>query len=268
MDRIKYRRHKDYLISIIDLVRNGELRGACDKLAGYLEGKSRRYYNEIIVHCAKLKQLQRDERMGLVSPTEAQQTRSQVTFGVLELIAELRKGVLVQNESSRTKDIADNQGETDDIESNRKQEQLIERFENPNKYDVALSFAGEDRKYAEEIAKLLAEKGIRTFYDQFEQAHLWGKDLYEHLQSVYRDNARYCVIILSRFYAQKLWTRHELKQAQTRAFLENKEYILPLRLDDTIIPGINETVSYIDMRNTSIMEIVKLLVTKLSNGSE
>ncbi len=104
-------------------------------------------------------------------------------------------------------------------------------------YDVALSFAGEDREKAEELAGLLTSRKLRVFYDLYEQAELWGKDLYQHLQSVYRDRAKYCVIFSSKAYAEKLWTKHELRQAQARAFTENREYILPIRIDDTDIPG-------------------------------
>jgi small GTP-binding protein len=133
------------------------------------------------------------------------------------------------------------------------------------KYQVALSFAGEDRAHAEKLAKLLKDRHISVFYDSYEQAELWGKDLYQHFQSVYRDKAQYCVVFLSQSYAQKLWTRHELKQAQARAFRENKEYILPVRIDKTEIPGINETIGYIDLRLTPVEEIADLLVEKLSS---
>ncbi|MEA3282582.1 MAG: TIR domain-containing protein [Euryarchaeota archaeon] len=133
------------------------------------------------------------------------------------------------------------------------------------KYQVALSFAGENRKFAERLAGLLKEKDISVFYDKYEQADLWGKDLYQHLQSVYRDKAHYCVVFLSHAYAQKLWTRHELESAQARAFREHKEYILPVKIDDTEIPIINETIGYIDLRSTPLEEIANMLVKKLSS---
>ena len=132
-------------------------------------------------------------------------------------------------------------------------------------YDVALSFAGEDRKYAEELAVLLNSGGYKPFYDEYEQAVLWGKNLYVHLSSVYKDKARFCVVFLSEYYAKKLWTRHELESAQARAFEENKEYILPVRLDDTEIPGILPTVMYLDLRQVSIQEVYQALVQKLSS---
>jgi hypothetical protein len=130
-------------------------------------------------------------------------------------------------------------------------------------FDIALSFAGEDRARAEELAEGLRALDVRAFYDRYEQAKLWGKDLYQHLQTVYRDKARYCVIFVSKHYAEKVWPRHELKQAQARAFRENIEYILPLRLDDTDLPGLNPTVGYIDLRQHSMSDVKDLLLRKV-----
>jgi hypothetical protein len=76
-------------------------------------------------------------------------------------------------------------------------------------YDVAVSFAGENRPKAEQFAGLLKAQGLNVFYDEWEQANLWGRDLYEHLDEVYRKKARYCVMFLSEAYARKAWTNHE-----------------------------------------------------------
>lgn len=130
-------------------------------------------------------------------------------------------------------------------------------------YDLALSFAGENRATVNEFAAALDALGIRVFYDDYEKADLWGKDLYQHLQTVYRDRARYCIIFVSEAYARKLWTKHELQQAQARAFRESSEYILPVRLDDTNIPGLNATTGYIDLRHTSLEELTELVTEKL-----
>ena len=130
-------------------------------------------------------------------------------------------------------------------------------------FDVALSFAGENRDVVEELASLLVRDNVRVFYDSYEMANLWGKDLYQHLQGVYRDQARYCIIFVSEPYAQKVWTRHELKQAQARAFRENREYILPVRLDDTEVHGLNATTGYFDLRQHSVKELRGVILEKL-----
>jgi hypothetical protein len=71
-------------------------------------------------------------------------------------------------------------------------------------YDVALSFAGEDRSYAKQLADALRGRGIKVFYDDYEKANLWGKDLYTHLSEVYQNNAHYVVMFISHHYAAKV----------------------------------------------------------------
>lgn len=130
-------------------------------------------------------------------------------------------------------------------------------------YDVALSFAGEDRVYVERIANLLLEQGIKVFYDKFETANLWGKDLYQYLSDIYRTKAEFCVIFISKYYKEKNWTRHELRNAQNRAFIDNKEYILPIFIDDVELDGLNSTIGYIRSNEFMDFEIANLIVTKL-----
>ena len=132
------------------------------------------------------------------------------------------------------------------------------------KYDVVLSFAGEDRQHAKALRYLLEADGYEVFYDEDELADLWGKNLYDYLSSVYKDRARYCVMFLSKHYEQKLWTNHERQMAQARAFKENREYILPVRIDDTEIPGIPPTIGYLDLRSITIEEVYEALDKKLS----
>lgn len=130
-------------------------------------------------------------------------------------------------------------------------------------YEVALSFAGEDRAYVSEVAKALAENGVRVFYDEYETVTLWGKDLYEHLRDIYQNQARFTILFASRAYASKVWTNHERQSAQARAIAERKEYILPARFDDAEIPGLLPTTGYIDLSRTSPREFVDLILAKL-----
>jgi hypothetical protein len=134
-------------------------------------------------------------------------------------------------------------------------------------YDVALSFAGEQREYVERVASNLRSGGVRVFYDSYEKADLWGKDLYEHLDYVYQRAARFCVVFASVDYAMKMWTSHERRSAQARAIEEKVEYILPARFDDTEIPGIRKTVGHIDLTQVSADELSQLIVEKLGPRS-
>lgn len=131
-------------------------------------------------------------------------------------------------------------------------------------YNIALSFAGEDREYVEKIAYGLKERGVNVFYDKFKTAELWGKDLYQYLNNIYKNEADYCIIFISEAYKKKAWTQHELASAQSRAFLDDKEYILPIYIDMVAIPGINETTGHLKKSEYTISEIVNIIVEKLN----
>ena len=121
------------------------------------------------------------------------------------------------------------------------------------KYDIALSFAGEQREYAETIANRLKEHGASVFYDDFEKSDLWGRDLYTHLHDVYSAKAHYCILLASAAYADKMWTSHERQAAQQRALQEKgAPYILPVRCDDTDIPGLSKNIAYMKIEEGAV----------------
>jgi hypothetical protein len=130
-------------------------------------------------------------------------------------------------------------------------------------YDVALSYAGEDRAYVEKVAGILKSKRVRVFYDKYEQVTLWGKDNYDHLADVFENRAHFVVMFISKHYAEKVWPNHERKAAQARAVRERREYILPVRFDDTKLPGLSGNVGYIDLRTMTPEQLADLTLEKL-----
>ncbi len=137
---------------------------------------------------------------------------------------------------------------------------IIKKFD----YDIALSFAGENREYVEEVANILKVYGVKVFYDKFEEHILWGKNLIDYLQDIYKNKANYTVMFISEHYAKKVWTNHERKSMQERAFRESEEYILPARFDNTEVPGLYSTVSYIDLNYKTPYEFVKVILQKIN----
>jgi hypothetical protein len=137
----------------------------------------------------------------------------------------------------------------------------IRRF--PERFDVAISFAGPDRQFAEELANRVRGAGFEVFYDDFYPAQLWGKNLYEFFHEIYSKRARFCVMFVSQAYAERLWTNHERQSAQERMFRERGgEYILPIRVDGTDLPGMHGTIGYVPIEQ-GIDHIADLLIEKL-----
>lgn len=130
-------------------------------------------------------------------------------------------------------------------------------------YDVVLSYAGEQRQYVAEVAEFLKQRGVNVFFDRDVEAELWGKDLVEYLDQIFRGNARYCVMFISKQYMDKAWPTHERQSALAKAITQRHEYILPARFDDVDVPGLQPTIKYVDLRSKLPSEIGSLILQKL-----
>jgi hypothetical protein len=131
-------------------------------------------------------------------------------------------------------------------------------------FDVALSFAGEDRAFVEAVVAGLEPTGCRVFYDADREWELWGQDLVEYFDQIYRLKSRYAIIFISHHYAAKMWPRHERRSALARGLEQAEPYVLPIRLDDTALDGLRPTVGYLDARRVGIEGIVAAVCAKLT----
>lgn len=135
-------------------------------------------------------------------------------------------------------------------------------------YDVAFSFAGEDRRIVESLANRLKQQNVSVFYDRDQQASTWGENLQEYLADVYVKQARFCIMFISRAYAEKMWTRHERRAAMARAMTQKRAYILPIRLDQTELEGLLPSVAYINFSDHTEEEVVGMILEKLDTGKD
>lgn len=133
-------------------------------------------------------------------------------------------------------------------------------------YDVALSFAGEQRTYVKRVAAALEAAGVRCFFDERAAVEMWGENLPEYLDRVYRLESRYVVVFVSADYIAKVWTRVEFRSAVARAIEQKSAYVLPVRLDDTELPGLLPTVQYLDARRLAPEQVAQAVLEKLGRA--
>ena len=131
-------------------------------------------------------------------------------------------------------------------------------------HDLAFSFAGEDREIVELIAIEIKKNDVNIFYDNFYKAELVGKDLSDYFKEKYGNKSKYIVIFISKYYPQKDWTNFEFEIAREEAQHRKEEFILPVRLDNTIIQGLKRTIGYIDFQKEGIKGTVKTLLEKIN----
>jgi hypothetical protein len=133
-------------------------------------------------------------------------------------------------------------------------------------FDIALSFAGSQREVAEHIATSVKDAGFSVFYDSFYPEMLWGKNLVEFFDDIYRKQARYCIMLVSPEYRDRMWTQHERRSAQARALEERgTEYILPVVIEPAELPGMPPTVGYLSLREYPVEQITEILLKKLGS---
>lgn len=130
-------------------------------------------------------------------------------------------------------------------------------------YHVALSFAGEQRHYVEEVARHLAALGVAVFYDGFERLKLWGQNGAEAFHAAFAKQATCVVMFISEEYVKKPWARHERRSTLSRMIHEQGQYILPVRFDDTPVPGLPEDVIYERASDYTPAQLSSMIAKKL-----
>ena len=134
---------------------------------------------------------------------------------------------------------------------------------NDQKYQVALSFAGEERAYVEEVARHLQDRSIAVFYDGFATVELWGRSGTEAFDDAFGRQSAYVVMFISAAYVSKAWPRHERRSALSRMIQEQHEYILPVRFDDSCVPGLPADILYCRARDHTPAQLAGKIASKL-----
>ena len=68
---------------------------------------------------------------------------------------------------------------------------------------------------------------------------------------------------MSEDYARKSWPIHERQSAIARAINERREYILPARFDNTMLPGLDPSLSYLPLENRPPANLAENIMAKL-----
>lgn len=85
-----------------------------------------------------------------------------------------------------------------------------------NRYDFALSFAGEDRSIVEKLFSRLNDAQVEVFYDKNEQHRMLAVDIEEYLRPIYQSEASFVIVFLGPSYPKKIWTKFESDQFKDR----------------------------------------------------
>lgn len=139
------------------------------------------------------------------------------------------------------------------------------KHETRKRFDVALSFPGEHREFVKKVADRLATQlsPERVFYDANYKAELARPDMDIYLQKIYHDQAELVVVFLCAEYEQKEWCKLEWRAVRDILKQKKTAEIMPVRLDNTHIPGLFSSDGYINAKDHEPVELADLIVQRL-----
>ena len=135
------------------------------------------------------------------------------------------------------------------------------------RFDIALSFPGEARtrvqRIAEELATSVPKK--RILYDRWLSSELARPNLDIYLPELYRRDSCLLVFFMSGAYSRKEWCGLEWRIGRDLLKQKQEHRLMPLRVDDSEIPGFHSIDGYLDIRDLSDREVANAILERLAN---
>lgn len=103
------------------------------------------------------------------------------------------------------------------------------------RYDVALSFAGENRELAKHVADQLSVLDMSVFFDEYFESNFLGKTWNNEFKNVFSKESRIVVCFLDSHHNEKIWPTFERECFRPRV---KEAEVIPVYLDDTPFVGI------------------------------
>jgi hypothetical protein len=111
--------------------------------------------------------------------------------------------------------------------------------DNPFEFEIALSFAGENRELAKFIAESLETLDVTIFYDEMFEANFLGKAWSAQFKAIFGEKSKLVVCLLDKHHAEKIWPTFEREHFAPRVADES---VIPIFLDDTKFVGIPQDI--------------------------
>jgi hypothetical protein len=132
------------------------------------------------------------------------------------------------------------------------------------KYDVAISFLGDDLQLAEELANLLRDR-MSVFLFTERQGEIAGSDGLDTLSLVFGSHARLVVILHRATWGSTPWTRVEETAIKNRGLQSGWDFILliPLEQKPALPPWLPKTQIWLSYAQYGLTAAVPVLERKL-----
>ena len=115
-------------------------------------------------------------------------------------------------------------------------------------FDFAISFAGENRELARQLAAQLTLLDSHVFFDEQFEANFLGGTWSAQFERIFSRDSRLVICLLDRHYREKIWPTFERECFLPRVPAGD---VIPIFLDDTTFAGISKDIIGIKFRQTN-----------------
>jgi len=136
------------------------------------------------------------------------------------------------------------------------------------RFKIALSFPGEHRSFVSQVADVLAARVGHecVLYDRYYEAEFARPDLDTYLQRLYHDESELVAVFLCADYERKEWCGLEWRAIRDLIKKRQSSAVMPLRFDNTEIPGLFSTDGYVWINNRPPQEVADLICQRMESA--
>ena len=139
--------------------------------------------------------------------------------------------------------------------------------EGGKRFVIALSYPGTHRELAKQVVYALRQltrlPREQILFDLFHEAELSRFDLDVYLPKLYADESELVVVFLGGDYEHSQWCGLEWRAIRQLIKERHGSQIMPMRLDQSEVPGVYSTDGFMDIRNRDPEEIAARIVERL-----
>lgn len=139
-------------------------------------------------------------------------------------------------------------------------------------YDLAVSFADEQRPYVERVVRACEAHGLRVFYDRNKTVDFWGRNFIREFRAVYGGTqARHFVPFLSADYLVKPYPMDEFNAAILQALERgNDDYFLPVMMGPVQVPAnlLSPAIGFLRAEDHSAENLAEIIVRRARNAQQ
>lgn len=116
------------------------------------------------------------------------------------------------------------------------------------KYDIALSYAGEQKAYVSRVCRILKMKGLSVFFADDQQEELTGIDMTTKFYDVFHNQCFLIAAFVSDEYLKKDITMHEATIGKMRSREEKRNCLIPVYFGEARLPDFNPDINYLSAK--------------------